>query len=39
MAQTPLDELILQIGLLFEQRRDEYKAVVVRREGDNSVSL
>ena len=24
MARTPLDELILQIGLLFEQRRDEY---------------
>ena len=24
MARTPLDELVLQIGLLFEQRRDEY---------------
>ena len=24
MACTPLDELVLQIGLLFEQRRDEY---------------
>lgn len=24
MARTPLDELILQIGLLYEQRRDDY---------------
>ncbi|KAL7537502.1 hypothetical protein ACHAXR_007857 [Thalassiosira sp. AJA248-18] len=26
MARTPLDELILQIGLLYEQRRDEYNS-------------
>ncbi|KAL9186787.1 hypothetical protein ACHAXT_010507 [Thalassiosira profunda] len=30
MARTPLDELILQIGLLYEQRRDEYN----RRAGE-----
>jgi HrpA-like RNA helicase len=28
MLRTPLDELILQIGLLYEQRRDEYNASV-----------
>ena len=33
MLRTPLDELILQIALLYEQRRDEYSDA--SRDGDD----
>ena len=35
MARTPLDELVLQIGLLFEQRRDEYNRNAVNDDGES----
>ena len=35
MARTPLDELILQIGLLFEQRRDEYNSNIAQDNGED----
>lgn len=36
MVRTPLDELILQICLLFEQRRDEHKAKTSNNSDANS---
>jgi len=34
MVRTPLDELVLQIGLLFEQRRDEYNRKAVNEDRE-----
>jgi HrpA-like RNA helicase len=35
MTRTPLDELILQICLLYEQRRDEHQATTATTSNDN----
>lgn len=37
MARTPLDELILQIGLLYEKRRDEYNNSMAKDFGHENI--